>query len=265
MRIKIYQFLSYNLLIILSYLFLIFAILVLSWLQLFNRDTRNTLLLLFISTEIIYTILLNCSLDCSNLTYLWLCCKIKLPVKTIKGILEPLRTVELSNGQIVKVEWFCENSKELNAKCKYSKIKVNQRWVECLLFCKEDQETINAFRQTVGHELSHMNIEAKLIAFGKSKKLCNWIVEIKCDYMGVVKALKGSKKVGINVLKYIEKQHRTPDMDSYTHPSWKRRIDYIGIGKFDRKLIEQVALDVGCKNEKHISDLAEFYEEMKLT
>lgn len=82
------------------------------------------------------------------------------------------------------------------------------RWALRLVF-HQDEKTFNAFRITIGHELTHK----------------------EGDFM---------------------------------HPSWERREYYAEHFNFDEELIRQIAIDVGCSNEKLIKRISEYYKKIIL-
>ena len=54
------------------------------------------------------------------------------------------------------------------------------------------------------------------------------------------------------------------DDDSFTHPSWKRRLEYVSKYNFDESLIHRIADDVDCRNEVLIEEISVYYEPVKL-
>lgn len=52
--------------------------------------------------------------------------------------------------------------------------------------------------------------------------------------------------------------------DRNTHPSWKQRKEYAKTGAFNKALIEEIAKQTGCTNDKLINEISKFYGDIVL-
>ena len=50
------------------------------------------------------------------------------------------------------------------------------------------------------------------------------------------------------------------DNDSVTHPSWKKRLEYVSDYDFNEILIRKIADDTGCHNELLINEITSYYK-----
>ena len=80
----------------------------------------------------------------------------------------------------------------------------------------------------------------------------------------LLKAFGGSVEHGMSAMEYKKKSKIREDKDTYTHPSWERRIYFIKKYDFNKNLIKEIADIVGCKNEQLISSVSNHFEEIKL-
>lgn len=65
-------------------------------------------------------------------------------------------------------------------------------------------------------------------------------------------------------MRYKQKSKIKKDNDSFTHPSWQRRITFLTDYDFDEKLMRDVAQIVGCNNEKLINKVCSHFEKIIL-
>ena len=115
-----------------------------------------------------------------------------------------------------------------------------------------------AFEQTIGHELTHkeryQEKYKQLTPFRlplKKMKFTAWVNEAHADFGGAQKMANSSRQTLLEVMEYKKAQH--PDSkDICHHPSWERRMYYVKKFDFTNELIEQIAKDVGYKNQKFI-------------
>ena len=137
-------------------------------------------------------------------------------------------------------------------------IRVNAEYAARLVLFN-DEATWNSYYLSVGHELTHSFFDPWIINHhGKNKKFVSWVRELHADYGAAQKMSNSNREKLIQGLKYKAKL-KTIDEDSKSHPSWKRRIQYVSVFDFDDTLIKQVAKDVGCQNKKIIKKQCESY------
>lgn len=120
------------------------------------------------------------------------------------------------------------------------RITISPEWaVNLILF--NDCEVENAFYLTVGHELTHKDGDfSKKCTVVRDKKFINWINEVHADFGAAKKMVDSNRNKLIDSMKY-KLALKENDKDGPTHPSWKRRLEYVSNYSFDEKLIKQIA------------------------
>lgn len=142
-------------------------------------------------------------------------------------------------------------------------IAVNAEWAARLVLF-DSQDVWNAFRFTIGHEMTHQQGDYSFWeAFTVDKRFVNWIIEIHADYGGTILAFDGALDPALEAIEYKRADYRK-DVDRQKHPSWERRKRYLSMRHFDKNLIETVASDCGCNNNNLIRKISEFYEDISL-
>lgn len=142
---------------------------------------------------------------------------------------------------------------------------VNAEWAARIVLFPEDSEMHSAFRLTMGHEFTHQeNDYFFLEPLTKNEKFVYWVNEVHADFGGVVKAFDGNVELGLRAMEYKKKSKIREDKDSFTHPSWERRKNFIKTCSFDKKLIREIASIVGCKNESLINRVSSHFEKIVL-
>lgn len=129
-------------------------------------------------------------------------------------------------------------------------------------------QTKNAFRITVGHELTHKDGDfGSLRYICCNRKLVDWTNEVHADF-GAVQKMSGSNRqslVDSCEYKYLYRlKYKHKDSGSSSHPSYQRRKHYAENFNFDKTLIQQIAKDVGCSNLKLIDKLDNYYPDIIL-
>lgn len=159
-------------------------------------------------------------------------------------------------------------SEGYTASCVFKRIYISRLFMDGILTGRTDFSFINALKSSVGHELGHKNDympKSKIKRFllncaelldglffkyvpyvSKEFKFYLWIWEVHADFYGCFIALNGSRTNQLMSIDFkISKKSGTICKDSYTHPSWEKRLKYIKFYNFDRRLILQVARDAG--------------------
>lgn len=140
-------------------------------------------------------------------------------------------------------------------------ILINTAWATRIVLSNDNPYMHTAFKMTVCHEMTHQENDFVLFEFfTKDSMFVNWINEVHADFGGVQKAFKGDVQKAIYAMKYKLSCKNKKDKDTRSHPSWKKRIEYISYFDFDAKLVEQVAFDVRCTNQKLIESVKRHYE-----
>lgn len=144
-------------------------------------------------------------------------------------------------------------------------ILMNSVWASLLVEKYNDETIVDAFKMTIGHELTHLEHEFfYLEPFSKTQKFVDWINEVHADYGGIIKAFDGDVYRGVRALEFKEKFKCGRDNDGRSHPSWKRRIEFIKKFDFNANTIREVAGIVGCNNQKIINLICEYYDDIEL-
>lgn len=162
--------------------------------------------------------------------------------------------------------WFFDfGSNNLNACALLPGIIIfNSEWAAHLTVF-QNEEVLNAYRGTIGHELAHKDNDFIFWEFGtKNKKFVNWINEVHADFSGTEKSFASKRENEIRTLSYKKKCKEKKDRDSSGHPSWGRRIEYISKYDFNTELILRIAADVNCKNEILIKNVMNHYPSIEL-
>lgn len=177
--------------------------------------------------------------------------------KNKKQILNQYRNI---NGNCILFSWlFNHDTKTLNASALFYKlILISPEWaVRLVLF--DDEETKNAFKITLGHELTHKDGDYfKLLSFGKNKRFVNYTNEVHADFGAAEKMVNSDRKKLIASMNY-KLSLKANNKNTNDHPSWNTRKYYAENYNFNKKLIERIAKDVGCNNKDLIEKVCEYY------
>lgn len=181
--------------------------------------------------------------------------------KNYLDILYNIEKRELPDGIKLKFSWFLgcgnfPNGRATNGK----KIKINPEYATRFILCHDDKLE-NSFNQTIGHELTHMERYQEkykqLTPYRlpiKKMKFTSWVNEVHADFGGAQKMSDSNRQTLLEVMKY--KAEVNPNSENcLSHPSWQQRMDYVKKFDFTSELIEQIAKDVGYKNQKFINKI----------
>lgn len=136
-------------------------------------------------------------------------------------------------------------------------------WALRLVF-HQDEKTFNAFRITIGHELTHKEGDFSLFHINKlDRGLIFQVREVHADFGATEKMSACSRQKLLDSIRY-KKSLKKVDAGDFMHPSWERREYYAEHFNFDEELIRQIAIDVGCSNEKLIKRISEYYKKIIL-
>lgn len=189
-----------------------------------------------------------------------------------QNYLESLKSVEsinIQNGYKVRFSFFKDDfQKVLSASAIFKNyILLSPEWAAIYTLYNND-DTKNAIRITIGHELTHKIKDfSKLVVFGKDKIFINWVNEIHADFGGAEKMANSSRLALIKSydykINYKINQHKK-DIDKSSNPSFKTRKYYVENYNFNKKLIKKVALNTGCLNDQLINQIISYYDEIIL-
>lgn len=131
---------------------------------------------------------------------------------------------------------------------KQSIIAATPEWAVQLIV-HNNVETDNAFKITLGHELTHKDPEVWLKDRLLDCKLLLHLREIHADFGGAKKMASSSRDVLVCSCEFKkhfkEKERRKKDRSTLFHPSWAKRLEYATYYDFNADLIKKVAEDLG--------------------
>lgn len=123
------------------------------------------------------------------------------------------------------------------------------------------------FMITLGHELTHKEKEFPCFRHLLDLQFCTWVNEVHADYGATEKMFDCSRNALLTSIDYklrYKREHQKGDIEDLTHPSWARRKYYAEHFDFNADLIQQIAKDTECKNQKLIDKMCNFYKEIVL-
>jgi len=183
----------------------------------------------------------------------------KLSKPEIEKRLEDVLNEFYSYGYHIRFLWFMDWGRSVPDAMagKENRIYFNSEWASIIV--SEPEESRNAFRMTMGHEMAHLSeqfhSDAKVYANGHFVK---WVNEVRADFSGMYLFLEGNKEEAVKALQFKASRYRKKDEDAYAHPSWEKRIDYISNYEYDEKLIRRIAEDAMLTDESVINKAIEF-------
>lgn len=187
-----------------------------------------------------------------------------LPYTEAEPILREAVKFPFTGNTKIKFSLFLAgNMRQLNAISMWKGlILVSAEWAARLVL-DPDEDVRNAFIFTIGHEMTHQKRDYLFLDFPtKDKRFADWVSEVHADYGGALLVFEGRTEPSVQAMEF-KKSNAKNNRDSVSHPSWKRRIEYLLRGTFDSNLIRLIAKDTGCNNEKLINALCRFYEPIK--
>lgn len=138
-----------------------------------------------------------------------------------------------------------------------NRIYFNSEWAAILV--SEPEKSRDAFKLTMGHEMAHLNNQFN----SNSKAHANdhfvkWVNEVHADFAGMNNFLDGDKLRCLEAMEFKLSRYRVTSKDSFAHPSWEKRKEYIANYDFDEKLIRRIAKDAMMTDESVIEKAIEF-------
>lgn len=136
------------------------------------------------------------------------------------------------------------------------------------LIINDKEDTINAFRMTLGHELSHKDgdyaflfweRENKHFIHKRDRKFVSWVTEIHHDFAAAEKMVAYNKEKLLASMKY-KIEAKPNNKPGQSHPSWEQRKEYVETGIFNEELIKEIATVTSCTNKELIERVCEYYK-----
>lgn len=138
-------------------------------------------------------------------------------------------------------------------------IAFNYEWATRLVLF-DNEETQKAFAITVGHELTHKDGDISKLIIGKERrKFVSWVSEVHADFGAAQKMTNSKRQALLEAIEYKRNLQKN-DCDTPSHPSWKKRGEYVANYNFTEELIHIIAKDTGCNDIKLINKAANFYK-----
>lgn len=145
---------------------------------------------------------------------------------------------------------------------KKSAIVVTPEWASRLVLINTG-EVHNAFKITIGHELTHKDGDIFVLKHGiRCVKFLAHVNEVHADF-GAAQKMNLGRNILIKSMEY-KKSFADNDKSDCSHPSWERRKFYAKNFDFTKKLIQQIAKDTGCKNKKAVREACAHYNDIRL-
>ena len=192
---------------------------------------------------------------------------LSIPTNYIQ-IIEKYENISHSKRIIVRLSWLYGTKEScLNASSAISNCVIfNQSWLYRVVFF-DGLETNNAFKMTLGHELTHKEndlLPLKGIIYDiNGYCFIAWCNKVHADFGAVVKFAELDRNKQIQAMEY-KLNLKKDDKPSLDHPSWCQRIEYVKNYDFDEILIRKIAEDTNCHNEKLIQKVIEHFEPIYL-
>ena len=144
-------------------------------------------------------------------------------------------------------------------------ILINAEWASRIVLNRDNPYMHDAFALTVCHEITHQEKDYYYFdLLSVDGKFVNWVDEVYADFGGVQKGLEANRSRATFAMEYELSCKKKKDKDTRSHPSWDKRINYILNYDFNEELIDKIAVDCGCNNDKLISSIKCFFDEIKL-
>lgn len=144
-------------------------------------------------------------------------------------------------------------------------ILINAEWAARIILNQDNPHMHDAFALTVCHEITHQEKDFYYFdLFTADGKFVNWIDEVHADFGGAEKGLNGERSRAYLAMEYKLSCKTKEDRDTRSHPSWNRRIDYITNYDFNDDLIDKIAFECGCNNDRLITKVKRFFDTIEL-
>ena len=144
-------------------------------------------------------------------------------------------------------------------------IMINSEWAFQLVVNGGNEVVRDSFYMTVWHEMAHQKGDYFFLElFSNSSRFVNWVNEVHADYYAIEKSFDGSLKRGIPAMDHKLQMKNNKDKDSYTHPSRKRRKEFVEKYDFGEELIREIARITNCCDSSLIEKVSSFFEPISL-
>ena len=180
-------------------------------------------------------------------------------------ILQRYKSIGKVDKRLIVFSWAMDAGENvLNASPKMPGcVLLNSAWAARVVLY-DNEDTINAFKITVGHELTHKDKEVReLLHLKINRKFIARVSEVHADFGAAQKMFCSNRNALLASIDY-KKLLKKVDNEDFRHPTWQRRKEYVLNYDFNEELIRIIANDVNCHNEKLIKRVVNFYDEIIL-
>lgn len=182
-----------------------------------------------------------------------------------KDILHRYKHINNVEGNRIAFSWLSDSgSTILNATSMIPRFVVlNAEWAARVVLY-DSKRTMNAFKITVGHELTHKDKEiCRLKYWGNDRKFVARVNEVRADFGGAKRMCGSNRNALLKAIKY-KKALQKNDNGDFAHPPWAKRYEYVEKNDFGAELIGKIADEVECFNEELREYVTNYYEEIIL-
>lgn len=189
-----------------------------------------------------------------------------IPKIDISDRLEKLKNFYREKDIIIKFAPDYPDNPHLNAHITRSKKKVvifSSEWAFQLIL-KNCIEAEMGFIYTLGHELTHKEIDIFPLKYPHCCKFIAWVNEMHADYGSSIKVFNGDTQKTVKAMNFVG-SFNNYDIEDFSHPSWVRRLYYIQkYPLWGEDLIRRIARDTKCFNEGIIRKIINHYTITKI-
>lgn len=140
----------------------------------------------------------------------------------------------------------------------------NSEWAAQLVLHNGCHTVTNAFLISVGHEIGHrLDYKVTSVRGYRNQKFVSWCNEVHHDFYGATVAANSSRQELLSSTRFKCEQ-KPWNSDSFSCPSWLRRLYYETYYDFNEKLIRKIAKDAKCRNENTIQKIISHYTPISL-
>ena len=144
-------------------------------------------------------------------------------------------------------------------------ILINAEWASRIILNQDNPHMHDAFALTVCHEMTHQENDFYYFDyFQLMENLLIGLTKSSADFCGVKRGLEGDRSRASFAMKYKLSCKKKKDRDTRSHPSWNKRINYIVNYDFNDDLIDKIAFECGCNNDKLITNVKNYFDVIEL-
>lgn len=182
----------------------------------------------------------------------------------IEAILINAINLDFCKNQNIKYSYFFPDKNTIDACISMTKcIRISAMWALHIVKNGHDECVMNAFHFSLGHEIAHINDYDFYALDFLNRSVISWINEVHADFKACQLVAHGKREKLVQAIEY-KKILKSNDKDCKYHPSWERRLIYAQQENFNNELIEKIAADAGCTNQRLIKKISNYYDDIIL-